>query len=121
MEHHERGRMPGPARALGAALVGGLAIALVGGVLGLVAGQIAIAGFTGWLVASALGPRAPGRRARAVAIALAGVAIGLLGLWLIARAQGGVMDPVTYLAQVWGLLVPVELAVAAIAAAITAR
>jgi hypothetical protein len=95
--------------------------ALVGGVLGLVAGQIAIAGFTGWLVASALGPRAPGRRARAVAIALAGVAIGLLGLWLIARAQGGVMDPVTYLAQVWGLLVPVELAVAAIAAAITAR
>jgi hypothetical protein len=31
------------------------------------------------------------------------------------------MDPVTYLAQVWGLLVPVELAVAAIAAAITAR
>jgi hypothetical protein len=49
-------------------------------------------------------------------LALTGVALGQLGLWLLARQEGGVLSPLDYLAEVFGILVPLELAIAGLVA-----
>jgi len=106
--------------------VGAGAIAILGGVLGIGAGLIVVAALAGWLVAASL--RTAGgalvRRTRlaiAVALAVDAVLLGQVGLWVIAIIEGGVLDPISYLGQVFGVLVPAEL-VASIAAAVwTAR
>jgi hypothetical protein len=111
----------GIAFALLAAMVGGIAIAVAGGRLTITAGLLVVAAVLGWIVAVALAiglgtNRSMGRRARrvtAAAIAVLGVALGQLGLWLIAREEGGVLAPIDYLADVFGLLVPAEFALAA--------
>jgi hypothetical protein len=109
------------------ALLGALAITIAGGALTLTAGLIAVAGIVGWAVAGAVGTAGgaaltPDRRVTiAVVLALAGALAGQLGLWLYARYQGGALDPVALLVEVYGPLVPLELAAAGIVAWWTAR
>ena len=107
-----------------AAIVGGLAIAIGGGILTITAGLLVVAAVLGWVVGAvftmALGPTPPGgraiRRSFAAVIAVLGVALGQVGLWLIAREEGGTLAIGDYLAEVFGLLVPAEFAIAAVVA-----
>lgn len=110
-----------------AAIAGAAAITVLGGVLAISSGLIVVAGATGWAVAAGLRAGAGGsirrtRRVRlAVAFAVLAVALGQAGLWAYGRAEGGVLGPLDYLAETFGLLVPVEVAVAWIVAWISAR
>jgi hypothetical protein len=107
--------------ALLAAIVGGIGLAVAGGRLTITAGLVVIAAVLGWVVAIVLTiglgtNRSMGRTTRrvtAATIAVLGVALGQLGLWLIAREEGGVLAPIDYLADVYGFLVPAEFALAA--------
>lgn len=100
---------------------------VLGGVLAVSAGLLVVAGATGWAVAVGLrtgaGQRLTAdRRVRlALALALLSVVLGQLGLWLYARTEGGVLGPLDYLAETFGLLVPLELLAAWIVAWATAR
>ena len=109
-----RGLAYGALIALGVAAV----IVVLGGVVLVTAGLIALAGLGGWAIAIAVragsaGSVAPRRRA-VIAAVLAALAVlgGQLGLWLFARYEGGVLGPIDYLAETFGLLVPIQLAVA---------
>lgn len=97
------------------ALAGAVVITLAGGLLGITAGLLVIAGALGWAIAVVLsrGSDVAGRRWLAPALAALAVALGQVGLWLIARQEGGTLDPVSYLAEVFGVLVPLQLAIAA--------
>lgn len=103
------------------ALVGAVAIALGGGLLAVTAGLLVIAALTGWGIAIASGRAAtsavPGgrmrRRAVAAALACVSVGAGQLGLWLIARQEGGTLGLIDYLTEVFGILVPLQLVLAA--------
>jgi len=65
---------------------------------------------------------AAGRRIGiAVALSLGAVALAQLGLWQNARVEGGVLSPLEYLWEVYGPLVPIELAVAGGVAWLVAR
>jgi len=117
----------GASYAVVAALVGATGITALGGVLAVSAGLLIVAAATGWAVA--LGLRvgagdalAARRRVRlAVWVAALAVVIGQLGLWLYGRTEGGVLGPLDYLAETFGVLVPLELVAASIAAWLTAR
>lgn len=117
----------GVAFGLGAALVGAVAITILGGMLTFSAGLLVAAGATGWAVAAGLrlgaGHRLVGdRRVRlAVGLAIASVVLGQAGLWLYALAEGGVLDPIDYLAQTFGPLVPLQFLAAWILAWAAAR
>jgi hypothetical protein len=113
---------PAPlARSLGlgavAGLVGAAAITMLGGALSMTAGLLVVAGATGWTVGAMLRRRA----GAAIALALAAVALGQLGLWAYALWQGGVLGPLDLLWEVYGGLVPVEFLAAAFLAWIVAR
>jgi hypothetical protein len=102
-------------------------IALFGGVILVTAGLVALAALGGWAIGIAVrvgsgGTVAVERRAVMAAV-LAAVAVlgGQLGLWLFARYEGGVLGPVDYLAETFGLLVPIELAFAVVAAWFASR
>jgi hypothetical protein len=105
-----------------AAIVGAAAITLAGGLLAVTAGLLVIAGVIGWATAVAVvggaGTSLGGARRTlfAVTLAVAGVALGQLGLWLLARQEGGVLSLLDYLAEVFGILVPPELAIAGLVA-----
>lgn len=76
----------------------------------------------GLLVAGATVGPAPafsrGRATRlAIGLALGMVALGGLATWLIARAEGGVMDPVSYLWTTFGFGTVAQAIVAVLAAA----
>ncbi|HYL40314.1 MAG TPA: hypothetical protein VET90_03305, partial [Candidatus Binatus sp.] len=71
---------------------------------------------TGLVLAASPRPR-PGLRLAAVGLVAASVVAGAVGGWLIATAEGGSLGLLDYLWATTGLLVPVELAVAAVAAA----
>ena len=111
----------------GAALLLALAITVAGEILLITAGLIAVAAIGGWLVAlgvrtGAGGTLPPRRRVvAAVSLAVAGVILGQAGLWWYADLQGGALDPLAYLAEVHGFLVPLELVGAAVAAWLAAR
>ena len=108
-------------------LVLAAAITVLGGILLITAGLIAVAGLGGWAIAVAV--RAGGldavapsrRRALAVGLAAAAVLAGQLGLWLFARYEGGVLGPVDYLAETFELLVPLQFLFATAAAWLAAR
>ena len=114
----------GIAAAAVAAIAGAVLIAGGGGLLTITAGLLVVAAIVGWIVAVALmlgggvatGPERGRRRWIAAVIALAGVALGQLGLWLIARGEGGTLGPIDYLAETFGVLVPTELLIAAVVA-----
>lgn len=105
-----------------AGLAGAVVIALGGGLLTMTAGLLVIAAVVGWVVAVALSidaARGPGlgpRRWTAAGIALAAVALGQVGLWLIARGEGGTLGLVDYLAEVFGPLVPAQSIIASLVA-----
>jgi hypothetical protein len=115
-----------PARgvALGAvvAILGAVAITLTGGLLTITAGLVVVAAVVGWAVAVAgvSGGGASLARSRrvpiAVALAVAGIALGQVGLWLLARQEGGVLPLIDYLGETFGILVPLELAIAGLIA-----
>ena len=110
-----------------AADAGAVAITILGGVLALSGGLLVVAGVIGWAVTAALrigaGPHvAPGLRLRlAVSLAIASVALGQLGLWVYALSEGGVLGPLDYLGQTFGVLVPLEFLAAVIVARVAAR
>ena len=86
------------------------------------AGLLVVAALTGLFVAQAL--RAGGgagipprlRRILAVATAIESVVVAQIGIWLYARAEGGALGLVDYLAQTFGPLVPLQVAIAALVA-----
>ena len=100
-------------RGIGVALVGVLAFVVLGGPLSVTVGLVAVAGVIGWLTGMLVRPD----KAIAAVIAVASVAAGLVGVWLFAGIEGGALGLVDYLAQVQGILVPIELAVAGALAA----
>jgi hypothetical protein len=124
-------RPTSPARALAlgtlAALAGTGATILLGGPLTVSAGLLVIAAVTGWLVGTAVRVgggatiRTPSRRLTAAALAIAGVVLGQVGLWLYAQAEGGVLPLVDHLVQTYGLLVVGQLVIAGVVAWWTAR
>jgi hypothetical protein len=104
-----------------AAVVGAAAITLGGGIFAITAGLLVIAAALGWAVAVALSSSAgDGTRLRrewlAAGLAAGGVALGQVGLWLVARQEGGTLDLIEYLSEVFGILVPLQLVVALIVA-----
>lgn len=131
----EAAETPDPAASAGRGLavatvigiVGAGAIVFLGGVLAITSGLLVIAGMTG--LAIAVGLRAGARdhlsarrRARlASSLAIGAIALAQLGLWLYARSEGGVLGPLDYLWEVFGLLVPLEFASAAVVGWVGAR
>ena len=103
----------------GVALAGAVLTVLLGGVLALSAGLLVlwaslgslIGQVTRWMGGGALAPRV--RIAVAVGSALLGVALGQLGLWLYADLEGGALPLLDYLAQTYGVLVPLQALLAA--------
>jgi hypothetical protein len=124
-------RPTSPARGLAYAMVvvvvGALAITVLGGVVTLTGGLLALAAIIGWATARALrtgggSTIAAGRRASlAVGLALGSVALGQVGLWLFGLTEGGVLPLVEYLGEVFGPLVPAEAIIAVVVAWIAAR
>jgi len=89
----------------------------VGGVLASTFGLLLIGGITGTVVGLLVARAAvPDKAATpiprrtvirvAVAVALVGVALGDLGLWLFALTEGGVLGPIDYLWTTFGPFVP---------------
>ena len=75
---------------------------VLGGILLVTAGLVLVAVFAGWLTGRLISPPA-----RAAVVGLAAVVVGLLGIWLFGRIEGGVLDPLEYLADVEGPIVVV--------------
>ena len=97
--------------------MGPLAITVGGGLLAITAGLLVIAAALGWAVAAALSTSPGGRRACPPQVLAGrhgrvGVALGQLGLWLVARQEGGTLGLVDYLGEVFGILVPLQLVIA---------
>jgi hypothetical protein len=109
------------------AAVGAGAIVVLGGILTMTAGLVVVAAVVGWGVALALrfgaGSRLAGSRraALAVVITLVAVVAAQLGLWQYAQLEGGVLGPLDYLWEVFGVLVPIEIVVAIGLAWVVAR
>ncbi len=116
------------------ALVGGVValflaaiIVLFGGVFAFTAGLVVISVFLGRLVAVAVnaGARDAGssttRLALAVGLALGGVAVAQVGLWLWAGVEGGTLGLVDYLGETYGPLVPLQFLLAGGTAAISVK
>jgi hypothetical protein len=104
-----------------AAVAGAAVITVSGGILAITAGLLVIAAALGWAVAAALSTSpADGTRVRrrvlATGLAAVGVALGQLGLWLVARQEGGTLGLVEYLGEVFGILVPLQLLIAVVVA-----
>jgi drug/metabolite transporter (DMT)-like permease len=124
---------PRPRRALGlavlVALVGGAIVFGIGN-LDLGSGLVALSAAVGWATGLALAegggrggswPMSPVRPILAGGLAAAGVAVAMLALGLYAQAEGGVLPLVDYLAQRFGPLPLIDIAVAGLAGAIRAR
>ena len=117
----------GVAVATAVAIAGAAAIVVVGGVLALTEVLLVVAGFTGGGVGIALrwgaGEHLTGRRrvVLALALALGAIALGQLGLWRYGLSEGGVLEPLDYLGQVYGPLVLIEFAAAGVVAWLAAR
>jgi hypothetical protein len=111
-----------------AGLAGAGLLILVGGVLASTSGLLFVSGATGAAIglllarAALAGPDTPAPMSRtaviriAALLALAAVGLGGLGTWVLARAEGGALGPLDYLLTTFGLFVPGELIVAAVAA-----
>jgi hypothetical protein len=113
----EAGRRRRTIQAIGVAIAGALAIAFLGGPLSLTAGLIAVSVVVGLVIGAMLRPAT----AVAVVLAVGSVAVGLLGVWLFARAEGGVLDPLAYFGEVQGPLAPIQILLAAGAAVVGSR
>lgn len=115
-----------PARGIAFGAIAGIAgaalIVVFGGALAVSAGLLVVASAVGYavglatLIGSADTLHGAVRPWTAAGLAALGVLLGQVGLWLFARAEGGVLAPIDYLAQTFGLLVPVEVLLAAVVA-----
>jgi hypothetical protein len=85
---------------IGLVLGTSLAFVILGGFLTVIAGLVIVAALAGWLTGRLVTP--PGR---AAAVGFLAVALGLLGIWLYGRMEGGVLDPIAYLFEVQGPVV----------------
>lgn len=109
------------------ALVTAVLAVLLGGALAVSAGLLVLWVSGGYVIGVATriraGNRVPLARRRLVAAvaALVGVALAQLGLWGYASSEGGVLPLVDYLAQTFGLLVPLQAILAPVAAWWSAR
>lgn len=115
------------ARAAVVAIVGAVALLGVGGVLAYPFGLPFVAGIMGAVIGLLAAraavpsdgttpvPRRTVIRA-AVALAVGGVVLGDVGLWLFAQSEGGVLGPLDYLWTTFGLYVPGVALVAAVTA-----
>jgi len=83
-------------------LGGAIGFVILGGIVGVTAGLVIPSAFLGWLTGRLVSPPA-----RAAIVGLAAIATGLLAIWLFGRLEGGVMDPIDYLAEVEGPVVVV--------------
>ena len=82
----------------GAVVLGtALAFTILGGLLAVTAGLLIVATFAGWLIGRLVSPPP-----RAAVVGLVAVVLGFLGIWLFGRVEGGVLDPIEYLAEVEG-------------------
>lgn len=99
-------------------IVGAVLITVAGGLLAITAGLLVIAAALGWAIPMVLaqGTAATQRRWLAPSLAVLGVTLGQVGLWLVARQEGGTLGPIDYLAETFGFLVPLQLAIAAVVA-----
>lgn len=95
---------PAPADPLAGLLVpvaivlgGAVGFVILGGVLTITAGLVILAAIIGWLVGTFVSPPL-----RAGLVGLGAVVLGLLGIWLFGRIEGGVMDPIAYFLEVHG-------------------
>jgi hypothetical protein len=95
-------------RGVAVGLAGAIAVTILGGPLSITAGLVGAAGAIGYVVGAVMRPL----RLAAVLTALASMALGLVGIWVFALLEGGVLGIVEYLADVQGILVPIELVVA---------
>jgi hypothetical protein len=86
----------------GLILGGAIAFTIVGAILTVTAGLVILAAFLGWLTGRLVSPPA-----WATVVGLTTVVAGMLGIWLFGRIEGGVLDPVSYLAEVEGPFVVV--------------
>jgi len=124
-----RSSLRGPLlRSATVAVVGAVLLILIGGVFASEAGLLFVAGGMGAAVGLVLARAAvPGpdggpaltRRATtwlAVSLAIGSIAVGAVGTWLFGRTEGGTLGVIDYLWTTFGLLVPAEAAVAALAA-----
>lgn len=100
-------------RGVAVGLAGLIAFTILGGPLSVTVGLVAAAGVIGWVMGMVVRPG----RVIAAALAVGSVALGLVGIWLFAGFEGGALGLVDYLAEVQGILVPIELAVAGVLAA----
>ena len=103
-------------RGMAVGLAGVIVLTILGGPLSVTVGLVGAAGGIGWIIGMVARPG----RAVAAGLAVASVALGLVGIWLFAGIEGGALGLVDYLAQVQGFLVPIELAVAGLLAAVSA-
>lgn len=99
------------------ALAGAILVGLLGGLLSITAGLVVVAAGIGWLVGTLVRPARP----LAVGLAVGSAAVGLAAIWLVARAEGGVLGPLDYLAAVHGPLALLQLVVAGATAWLRAR
>ena len=104
-------------RALGVALAGAAIIVVLGGPLSMTAGLLVVSVVVGLIVGAIL----RSQTLLAVVIAVGSVVVGLLGVWLFARSEGGVLGPLDYFAEVQGPLAPIQLLFAALAAVVSSR
>jgi len=108
-------------------IVGAVAITVLGGVVTMTGGLLAVAAVIGWATAWALrsgGGTTIGDRRRAylaLALAIAGIGLGQVGLWLYGRTEGGVLPLVEYLGETFGPLVPIQALIAGAVAWVVAR
>ena len=99
------------------ALAGAAIITFFGGPLSVTIGIVGVAAVIGWVIGSIVRPSL----VLAVGLATGSMALGLVGIWLFAGLEGGVLSLPDYLGQVQGPLVVLELAVAGLVAAATVR
>jgi hypothetical protein len=105
------------ARAVAVAIAGAAIIAVLGGPLSMTAGLLAVSAVVGLVLGAMLRPWTR----VAVGLAIGSVVVGLLGVWLFSRVEGGVLDPLAYLADVEGPLAPIQLLLAGATAIAASR
>jgi len=119
-----RARALGPA--LAAAAVGAALLFFLAGPLGVTSGLLVVTAATGWITGlvlkaqDAAGPA--GRRVGiALFLALGAVVVAWAATWGFSRVQGGALGPIDFLGQVYGAMLLVQAAFAAVGALLGSR
>jgi hypothetical protein len=115
-------------KAIAAGLVGAVLLFAIGAIFSSTAGLLFVAGLAGGSVGlllaraavpgEAAGPALSRRSATwlAAGLAVTAVAGGAIATWLFARGEGGTLGLVDYLLETFGLVIPGEIAIAALGA-----